>query len=83
MRWILQPSGENQAAAQAASEGADPLSPAAALAFAAGQTGAGARAAAQSVAKAVKLLSVKAGDIAKRQRSYVELGMEVARGKFL
>lgn len=84
VRWVMQPTEENRAAAKTASEPADPLSPAPALALAASQTAGPPFASAKSVARAVKLASIKTepANIAKTQKSYIDLGVEVAQGKF-
>jgi hypothetical protein len=85
VRWVMQPNEENRALAESASKPADPLSPAAALALAASQTAGQPFVFAKSVARAVKLASIKTepANIAKRQRSYVELAVEVAHGNFV
>jgi hypothetical protein len=93
VRWLMQPTEENRAAAKAPGEAADPLSPAGAVATAVWQTGGSMAppnappeppsrfAPAQAVARAVKLASIKMERVvAETQRCYVELGIEVARG---
>jgi hypothetical protein len=96
-QWVLQPTEENRAAAKAPAEAAGPASPAGALASATNLTVGNAAppkasptapapfASAKSVATAVKLASVK-GDpagIVDRQRSYFELGIGVAEGRYM
>ncbi len=85
VRWVMQPSEENRAVAKATSEPADPLSPAPVLALAASQTGGQPFASAKSVARAVKLASIKTepANITKTQKAYIGLGLDVAQGKFV
>jgi hypothetical protein len=95
-KWVLRPTEENRAAAKAPAEVAGLGSPAGALAVAANQTGGniappkappmapGPFAPAKAVAMAVKLAATK-GDpvrILDRQRSYFELGIAVAEGRY-
>ena len=96
VQWVMRPTEENRAAASPA-EGAPPPSVAGALARAANQTGGNVNppgmppkapapyAPAAAVAMAVKLASTKSepANMLKTQRSYVELGIEVAKGRFL
>lgn len=90
VRWVFQPIEENRAVAKAPADALGCASPAGALASAVMQTGGGVAppspfAPAKSVAVAVKLSTVK-GDPARildRQRAFVELGVEVAEGRFL
>ncbi len=97
VQWVLQPTDENRAAAKVPAEAAGPATPAGALAAAANLTGGNLAppkatptapapfASAKSVATAVKLASVK-GDpvrIVDRQRSYFELGIGVAEGRYM
>ena len=77
VRWVMEPSPENRTAAKAPAGACDPMSPAGALA------GAAAGAGAKSVARAVKIASLKSENAAQAQRSYLELGVEIAEGKFL
>jgi uncharacterized protein DUF6931 len=96
VRWVLHPGDATQCAAKAPAEAAGLVSPAGALAMAAYQTGPGfvspggppvpvaLPAAAQSVANAIKLcctLSKPAMAMA-TQKSFVELGLGVAGGRF-
>jgi hypothetical protein len=96
VRWVLQPSEENRAAARAPADASGPASPAGALAAAANQTGGnvappkappmppGPFAPAKAVAMAVKLATLK-GDpaaIVETQRLFLELGIGVAEGRF-
>jgi hypothetical protein len=86
VRWVMQPTEETRTAAKAPAEAADPLSPAGALAMAAYQAGGGAPgaiASAKSIARAIKLASIKAERIAKMQECYLELGMEIAEGRLI
>jgi hypothetical protein len=99
VRWVMQPSEENRAAAKSPAEIAGAASSAGALAGAVTQTAAATPSApatpnmpppsplvwAKSVATAVKLASIK-GDPARvlhRQRALVELGIGVAEGRYL
>lgn len=96
VNWVLQPTEANRAAAKIPAEEAGPASPAGVLASAANQTGGslapphlppvppGPFAPAMGVANAVKFASLK-GDplkMADRRRSYVELGIGVAEGRY-
>lgn len=95
--WVMQPSGETRAAAKAPAEAAGPASPAGALAVAACLTGGSIAppnvppvppppfASAQAIARAVKLASIKTEpvNIPKMQRSYVELAIQIAEGRFI
>jgi len=97
VQWVLKPNEENRAGAKVPAEAAGPGSPAGALATAANQTGGslappnlpplppGPFAPAKAVANAVIFASVKGDPVrtADRQRSFVELGMGVAEGRFL
>jgi hypothetical protein len=94
VQWVKRPTEENRAAAKAPAAAADPMSPAGALAMAANQTGGSvappnappvpppAFAPAKAIARAVKLASLKTepASLAKTQRRYVELAMQVAEG---
>jgi len=85
LRWVIQPTGENQAAAQAPAGAAGVMSPAGALAWAAvGGIEPGPYGPAATVARAVKLASSQcsAVGIIEAQRSYLELGIGVAEGKY-
>lgn len=84
VQCLMQPTAESRAAAKAAAEPADPLSPASALALAASQTGGPPFASAKSAARAVKLACIKTepANISKNQRSYIELGVDIAQGRF-
>lgn len=96
VRWILQPTEENRAAARTPAETAGPASAAGHLAFAAHHTGGniappkappvapGPFAPAKAVANAVKLASTKAepAKIAETQRLFLELGMGVSEGRY-
>jgi hypothetical protein len=96
VQWVLWPTDENRAAAKAPGEAAGLGSPARALAAAANQTGGNVAppkappmapapfAPAKAVAIAVKLAATK-GDpvrIIDRQRSFFELGIGVAAGRY-
>jgi hypothetical protein len=98
VQWVLRPSEENRAAAGAGAQAAPPPSIAGAVATAAFHTGGNIAppgmpffkapepfAPAKSIALAVKLASVKteALKIPKMQKSYVELAIEVAKGRFI
>jgi hypothetical protein len=95
VQWVMQPTEENRIAAMAPADAAPPPSVAGALARAAFQTSGNISspglpfrapepfAAAQAVALAVKLASTKAQPIAKVQRSFVELAIEIAEGRFI
>lgn len=84
VQWIMQPSDENGAAAKASATAAGPGSPAGILAMAASRAATPAGAA-KSIASAVKLASTKAPPVkmAPTQRSYVELAIEIAEGRFI
>jgi hypothetical protein len=96
VRWVLQPTEGNRAAAEAPAEAAGPASAAGRLATAVYLTGADIAppdpppvspapfAPAKAVAGAVKLASTKADPvkIAETQRLFVELGLGVADGRF-
>jgi hypothetical protein len=85
--WVLQPHEANRAAAQAPAAAAPPPSIAGALATAALHTGGNVApfAPAASVALAIKLASTKTEpvNIASLQRSYIQLGVEIAQGRFM
>jgi hypothetical protein len=95
VRWILQPTEENRAAAKTPAETAGPASPAGHLAMAASHTGGniappkappaapGPFAPAKAVAGAVKLASTKAdpAKIAETQRTFLELGIGIGEGR--
>jgi hypothetical protein len=97
VQWIMQPSEENRAAAKAPADLAGPGSPAGALAMAAAQTGGSMAppnappippppfAPAKSIAMAVKSASTKSEPIkiSPTQRSYVELALQIAEGRFI
>lgn len=97
VHWVLTPSEENRAAAKAPAEKMGPGSPAGQLAMAANQTGGNLAspkappmppavfAPAKAVAGAVKLASTKCDPvrIVETQRSFVELGIGVAEGRFV
>jgi hypothetical protein len=97
VQWVLQPTEENRAAARASAEGAGAGSAAGALAMAVSLTGGSAAppnapfkppppfASAKAVAMAVKIASTKAdpANMAKVQRCYVELALDVAKGKLI
>jgi hypothetical protein len=97
VQWVMHPGEENRAAAKTPAEAAGPSSPAGALAMAANQTGGSIAppnapvlppspfAPAKAVSTAVKLASIKSDPIkiAATQRSFVELGIGVAEGRFL
>jgi hypothetical protein len=82
VQWIMHPTEENRAAAKQPAEAAGAASPAGALAMAASQTG---PASAKAVAMAVKIASTKVEPIkmAATQRSYIDLAIEVAEGRFI
>lgn len=96
VEWVMRPTEENRAAAKAPAQAAG-ASPAGTLAMAASQTGGSMAppnappmppppfAFAKSIANAVKLASTKQPPtvMAKTQRSYVELALEVAEGRFI
>jgi hypothetical protein len=81
VRWIDQPTRENRTAAEAPADAAGPSSPAGTLARAASLAADDPR---RSIANAVHLASVKGGAarMGGRQRSYFELGVAIAQGKF-
>jgi hypothetical protein len=94
VRWVLQPSEENRAAAKAPAQAAGPASLAGSLAMAASLTGGslgppnaprvppGPLAPAKPIAAAVKLACTKSDParILDTQRLFVNLGIEVAEG---
>ena len=96
VRWLLEPTEKNRAAAKAPAEAAGPASPAGALATAAHQTGGTLAppnlpplppepfAPAKAVANAVKFASVKGDPLrtTDRQRLFVELGIGVSENRF-
>ncbi len=95
VQWVIQPTEENRAAAQAPAQAAGTLSAAGQLAMAASQTDMnftapnapappGPSAAAKAVAGAVKIATTKADPvkIVETQRLFVELGIGVAEGRF-
>jgi hypothetical protein len=95
VRWVLQPTEENRTAAKAPAEVAGAATTAGSLAGAVSHTASSAApsngpppapfAPSKLVATAIKLASIK-GDparMAHRQRSFFELGIGVAEGKFL
>jgi hypothetical protein len=97
VRWVLRPGEDTRAAAGPAAEAAGPASPAGALAAAAFQTGGNVAppnappkapapsAPAKAVATAVKLASIKSppAKLLDTQRSYVELGIGMAEGRYI
>jgi hypothetical protein len=97
VHWVLQPSDNTRAAAKAQGEAAGPASVAGALAMAVYQTGPGFAtpggpqipatpfATAKSVANAVKLACTKIepARMIETQKSFVELGMGVAAGRYM
>jgi hypothetical protein len=89
VRWVLQPSEENRTAAKAPADLAGPASLAGALAMAAALTGGtmppASFAPAKSIAIAVKLASTKSEPVkmAPTQKSYLELAIQVAEGRFI
>jgi hypothetical protein len=96
VQWVVQPTEENRAAAQAPAREAGLVTPAGQLAMAANQTGGniappntpsmapGPFAPANAVAIAVKMATSKAEPvkIVDTQRLFVELGIGVAEGRF-
>jgi len=84
VRWVIQPTGENQLAAKAPADAAGVMSAAGALAWAAnGGIEPGPYGPAKTVARAVKLASSRSqGGIIESQRLYLQLGMGVAEGKY-
>src|SRR6266852_3124490 len=85
VRWVMQPTEENRAAAKAPAEAVGMSLPAGALAMAAsGGFGPGPFAPAKAVAMAVKLAALKSppAGIMQIQRAYLKLGVGVAAGKF-
>ena len=97
VQWVLEPTEGNRSAARIPAEAAGPASAAGALAAAANQTGGsvappntpplppGQYAPAKATAAAVKLASIKVEPVRIRdtQRLFIELGVEVAAGRFL
>jgi hypothetical protein len=95
VQWLMNPTEENRAAAKAPAMASEPVSPAGALAMAASMTGGSIYppelpfkppppfASQQAVARAVKLASIKCQPTPKTQRSYVELAIQVAEGRFI
>jgi hypothetical protein len=97
VQWVLQPTEENRLSARAPADAAPPPSIAGALATAAFYTGVNVAppglparapapfAPAKSIALAVKLCAVKGepARIVAKQRSYVELALQVAEGRLL
>jgi hypothetical protein len=96
VKWLMQPTEKNRAAATAPAMAAEPLSPAGALAMAVSLTGGSIHppelpfkppppfAPQVAVARAVKIASIKGEPpIAKTQRSYIELAIQVAEGRFV
>jgi hypothetical protein len=95
VQWVMQPTEENRTAAKAPADAAPPPSVAGALAMATFQTGGSILppnlpptppapfAAAKAIALAVTLASIKTEPpkIARMQRSYVELAVEIAEGR--
>jgi hypothetical protein len=87
VQWIMHPTEENRAATEAPAQAAGLASQAGQLAMAANQTGgtmAAPNAPAKAVATAVKMASTNADPIkiGETQRSFVELGIGVAEGRF-
>ena len=96
VRWVLQPTEENRAGANAPAQAAGPASPAGGLANAAYHSGGnvappkvppvapGPFDAAKAVARAVTIASTKAepARIVETQKLFVELGIGIAEGKF-
>jgi hypothetical protein len=85
VRWVIQPTEENSAAAKAPGGAVGVSSPAGPLALAAGGgMRPGPYGPAQTVAMAVKLASMKSppAGLRETQRLYLELGVGVAEGKF-
>ena len=97
VQWVLGPNEENRVTAQALAQAAGGGSPAGSLAMAVGLTGGSIAppnappkppppfAAAPPIAMAVKIASTKTDPpiIAKMQRAYVELGLDVAEGRLI
>jgi hypothetical protein len=97
VQWVMQPTEENRRAAKAPADAAPPPSVAGALAMAAFLTGGSILppnlpptppapfAAAKAIALAVTLASIKTeqAKIARMQRSYVELAIEIAEGRLI
>jgi hypothetical protein len=97
VQWVLQPSDSTRGAAKVQAEAAGPASVAGALAMAAYQTGPGFASpgrppipappfgTAKSVANAVKLACTKSepARMIETQKSFVELGIGVAAGRFM
>jgi hypothetical protein len=85
VRWVMQPTEENRVAAKAPADAVGMSSPAGALAMAAnGGLAPGPFAPSKAVAIAVKLAALKSppAGIMQTQRSYLQLGVGVAAGKF-
>jgi len=85
VRWVMQPTEENRAAARAPANAAGIGSPASALAMAAnGGAMPGPLEPAKTVAMAVKLAALRTppAGILETQRLYLELGIGVAEGRF-
>jgi len=85
VRWVIQPTDENAAAAKGPGGAVGMASPAGPLALAAGGgMRPGPYGAAQTVAMAVKLATLKSppAGMQETQRQYLELGIGVAEGKF-
>jgi len=96
VQWVMQPTEENRAAAQAPAQEAGLATPPGQLAMAANQTGGNIAPAnappmrpapfepAKAVARAVKMATAKADPvkIVETQRLYVELGIGVAEDRF-
>jgi len=86
VRWVIQPTEENRMAAKAPADAAGMGTPAGALAMAAngGLPPQEPFAPAKAVAMAVKLATLKSPPVAvmETQRSYLQLGIGVAAGKF-
>jgi hypothetical protein len=88
VQWVVRPGEDTRTTARTPAEGAGPMSAAGALAAAAFQTAATPAdpfASAKSVAKAVKLSSIKCPpvQIPDTQRALLELGLGVAEGRFI
>jgi hypothetical protein len=82
VQWVLQPTEESRAAAKAPAEAAGPATPAGALAISVTLSGfAGSR----TVANAVKLASIRSEpvEVAGVQKAFVQLGMEIAEGRYI
>ncbi len=97
VQWVMSPNEQSRAAAKAPAEAAGPASVAGSLAMAANQTGGSSAppgapavspskfAPAKSIAAAVKLASIKSDPvkIAGTQKTYLELALEVAEGRYI